>query len=307
MKKFRYTILIIHLFIFELLLAQNDMSKIVEAQTALQQNKCKYAEQALNECSSDAKETQVWIYYTAKTQDCLENYESAIFWYNKYLKFVPNNAEIIKRVAELSIRKREKDEQNQRAQMQMDKINKDNNLISQLEGLDGKWCWTGLSGKTYDVQIDFFAKEPRNEPNKFPGIYINPNNWGEYGYLEKANAQDPTFMWGRVAFYKSAHYGESFLHKTGDIYFINFSEIYQQFRACHCKTYYSESSSSNPRKGIDLGIEVSVVVSSDYQHIYLQFPNIDFVDSKSNPKSMQGCTYRIIDKNGPLLTLTRKK
>src|SRR4051812_38541504 len=83
-------------------IAQNDATKITEAQYALDKNDCKAAKEALNEVSEEGRKQPFFNYYSAIADSCLNDLDSAIYHYNKYLESVPDNPEVIKKIAEIS-------------------------------------------------------------------------------------------------------------------------------------------------------------------------------------------------------------
>lgn len=83
--------------------AQSDAVKISTAKYAIEKEKdYKFALETLYGVSQSGKNQQLCVYYFAKAFDNLNNYDSAIIFYNKYLEFMPDNAEIVKRVSELT-------------------------------------------------------------------------------------------------------------------------------------------------------------------------------------------------------------
>jgi len=144
-----------------LLSAQNDATKITEAQYALKKHPsdCKGAKQALNEVSENGKSSRLYIYYLAKTYDCLDEFDLAITFYTKYLDFVPNDSQIIQRVAELSYKRRKQD-------------NRSNFAGKWKRVLDGE-----LNYYTIDQVNDLVTlkcEDPECLPKSFEGrIYLN--------------------------------------------------------------------------------------------------------------------------------------
>lgn len=107
------TVLKTWLFSILLLSAQTDTEKFAEGRIALDRYKdCKAADAALDSVSENGHKQAMWIYYKARTQECLQNYEASIGYYQQYLKSVPGNSEIIDKIAEMRYRLRKVEEQN---------------------------------------------------------------------------------------------------------------------------------------------------------------------------------------------------
>jgi len=96
-------VVLVTLLAYNLATAQSDAIKILEAQHALEEkNDCKGAKEALSEVSAKGQSQPRYIYYMAKTCDCLNEYALAVDYYNKYLQFAPNDTAIMKNIARLS-------------------------------------------------------------------------------------------------------------------------------------------------------------------------------------------------------------
>ena len=85
----------------------NDAIKISEARLAIEKYKdCKAALDALREVSNNGKQNPLFLLYAGKTFDCLNRFDSAIYYYTKYVDAYPNATDIIQRIAELNYEKR---------------------------------------------------------------------------------------------------------------------------------------------------------------------------------------------------------
>ncbi len=93
-------------------LAQTDADNLANARSALSLNhNCEDAIHYLNQVSPDNRQTADYYLCMARTQDCKNNNEQAIYYYNKYLGLKPGTDSVVKRVAEL------KDMSNQKARV----------------------------------------------------------------------------------------------------------------------------------------------------------------------------------------------
>jgi tetratricopeptide (TPR) repeat protein len=97
---------------------QTDSQKFAEARTALDKhNDCPAALSALEGMSSESRNEPFWVYYMARTQECLSHLEKALEYYEQYDHLIPGQAKLLDKIGELRyrIRKmREEDEQRQR-------------------------------------------------------------------------------------------------------------------------------------------------------------------------------------------------
>jgi len=86
--------------------AQQDAENIDHARNALDAlHKCDEAMRYLNLVSPDNRQSPDYILCMGRTQDCMQNNEQALYYYNKYLALKPANDSVKKRVAELTDQK----------------------------------------------------------------------------------------------------------------------------------------------------------------------------------------------------------
>jgi hypothetical protein len=86
--------------------AQQDAENLVKARNAVDvSHKCDEATRYLNLVSPAYRQTPEYILCMGKTQDCMQNNEQALYYYNKYLTLNPANDTVKRRVAELTDQK----------------------------------------------------------------------------------------------------------------------------------------------------------------------------------------------------------
>lgn len=89
--------------------AQTDAANLDLARKALDvEHKCDDALKYLNLVSPDSRLSADYILNMAKVQDCKQNSEQALYYYNKYLKLNAGNDSVTRRVAELTDQKNKK-------------------------------------------------------------------------------------------------------------------------------------------------------------------------------------------------------
>ena len=162
--------------------AQNDAIKILEAQHALEQkNDCKGAKEALSEVTAKGQNQSNYIYYMAKTCDCLNEYALAMDYYNKYLQFAPNDTTTMKNIARLSYELR---------------------LQKRKKNLAGNWTGITNDGDTLAFTIEqkgdeVVIKQTEHPDRFFSGKYDGANKligkkYGIYWKTDSATFSDYT-------------------------------------------------------------------------------------------------------------------
>jgi len=95
-------VVVIAFFCFDPAMAQSDMEKFAEGRVSLDKFKdCFAAIEALETVSSEGRNNPLWVFYMAKTHECLANPGIALEYYQKYNSLVPGQREIIEKLAEL--------------------------------------------------------------------------------------------------------------------------------------------------------------------------------------------------------------
>lgn len=84
------------------LFGQDDMAKIQSARTALDASRnCAEANKQLNLVSPEYRQTAEYLLCMARTQDCMNNKEQALYYYGKVIALQPANDSVKRRAAEL--------------------------------------------------------------------------------------------------------------------------------------------------------------------------------------------------------------
>lgn len=83
--------------------AQQGADNIAQATKALDEgHKCDEAMRLLNGVPTESRQNADYLLCMAKTQDCMQNSEQALYYYNKYLALKPNDDAAKRRTAELT-------------------------------------------------------------------------------------------------------------------------------------------------------------------------------------------------------------
>jgi len=98
----RTLLLLIILIVGKSTFAQSDADNFAEGRVALDKFKdCPTALKALNSVSEDGRKDPMWVYYMARTFECLTNYTQAIRYYTNYDTLMPGQPSILEKLAEL--------------------------------------------------------------------------------------------------------------------------------------------------------------------------------------------------------------
>jgi hypothetical protein len=90
--------------------AQTDAERFAEGRTALDKFKdCPAALKALEEVSADGRKNPLWMFYMAKTTECLNRFSDALRFYEDYDRMIPGQTAVLDKIGELryAIRKSE--------------------------------------------------------------------------------------------------------------------------------------------------------------------------------------------------------
>jgi hypothetical protein len=91
-------------------LAQTDAEQFAEGRTALDKFKdCPAALKALEEVSAEGRKNPLWLFYMAKTTECLNRFSDALRFYEEYDHMIPGQTAVLDKIGELryAIRKKE--------------------------------------------------------------------------------------------------------------------------------------------------------------------------------------------------------
>lgn len=104
---------------------QSDAENFAEGRVALDKhNDCDVAYKALNSVSTAGQQEPMWIFYMAKTSECLKRFDKALELYRRYDQAVPGQQQVLDKIAEMryNIRKKsDQDAQNEAARVQAEK------------------------------------------------------------------------------------------------------------------------------------------------------------------------------------------
>lgn len=82
--------------------SREDAQKFAEARIAIDKYKdCAASLKALESISEEGRKNPLWVYYMGKSQECLNNLEMALKYYDQYSSLVSADAELIDKIADL--------------------------------------------------------------------------------------------------------------------------------------------------------------------------------------------------------------
>lgn len=85
--------------------SKEDAQKFAEARIAIDKYKdCPASLKALESISEEGRKNPLWAYYMAKNQECQNNLEAALKYYEQYSALVSADAELIDKIADLRYR-----------------------------------------------------------------------------------------------------------------------------------------------------------------------------------------------------------
>ena len=82
--------------------AQTDADRFAEGRVALDKFKdCDAAYKALSGVSDQMRKEAMWLYYMARTTECLKKYGESVGYYKAYTKLIPPNPELLDKIGEV--------------------------------------------------------------------------------------------------------------------------------------------------------------------------------------------------------------
>ncbi len=107
--------------------AQTDAEKFAEGRIALDKhNDCPAAKEALESVSEKSRSEPLWLFYAAKTYECLNQPDKALPLYEKYNQLMPGQTTIIDKIGELRYQAGKLERQKEAEEARQRKSEKDN-------------------------------------------------------------------------------------------------------------------------------------------------------------------------------------
>lgn len=127
MRKFQFAkvlfLITVSLFLTLSVFAQSDGERFAEGRIAFDKYKdCPAALKSLEGVSQAGRNNPLWIYYFAQVNECVENFQEALTYYEKYNLLVPGQGEVVDKIGELRYK----------ARKQQDEIDKKNDPNSEF-------------------------------------------------------------------------------------------------------------------------------------------------------------------------------